>query len=94
MIDESRSMTKKGTAYMLLVLGMVVGIRKSRRKRKSNDYYQKKNHDFIPLFKKAVANVLPPHWQYDYKITLKEGFMPPFEPIYSLSIPELKALRE
>ena len=48
----------------------------------------------MPLFEKAVADVLPPHWQYDHKITLKGGFMPPFGPIYSLSIPELKALRE
>ena len=54
----------------------------------------KEYHDFMPLFIKAVADVLPPHRQYDHKITLKEGFTPPFEPIYSLSILELKALRE
>ena len=48
----------------------------------------------MPLFKKAVADVLPPHRKYDHKITLEEGFMPPFGPIYSLSIPKLKALRE
>ena len=54
----------------------------------------KEYHEFMPLFKKAVADVLPPHRQYDHKITLKEGFTPPFGPIYSLSIPELKALRE
>ena len=51
-------------------------------------------HDFVPLFKKAVADVLPPYRKYDHKITLEEGFTPPFGPIYSLSIPELKALRE
>ena len=54
----------------------------------------KQYHDFMPLFKKAVADVLPPHRQYDHKSTLKEGFTPPFGLIYSLSIPELKALRE
>ena len=54
----------------------------------------KEYHDFVPLFKKAVADVLPPHRKYDHKIILEEGFMPPFGPIYSLSIPELKALRE
>ena len=48
----------------------------------------------MPLFKKAVADVLPPHRQYDHKITLKEGFTPLFGLIFSLSIPELKALRE
>ena len=54
----------------------------------------KEYHDFMPLFKKAVGDILSLHWQYDYKITLKEGFMPLFGLIYSLSIPELKVLRE
>ena len=54
----------------------------------------KEYHDFMPLFKKVVADVLPPHQQYDHKITLKKGFTPPFRPIYLLSISELKALRE
>ena len=54
----------------------------------------KEYYDFMPLFKKAIANVLPPHRKYDHKITLEEGFTPPFGPIYLLSIPELKALRE
>ena len=54
----------------------------------------KEYHDFVPLFKKAVADVLPLHWQYDYKIILKEGFTPLFGPIYLLSISELNALRE
>ena len=54
----------------------------------------KEYYDLVPLFKKAVADVLPLHQLYNYKITLNEGFMPPFGPIYSLSIVELKALRE
>ena len=51
-------------------------------------------HEFLPLFKKAIADVLPPHRPYDHKITLKEGFSPPFGPLYSLSRPEVQALRE
>ena len=51
-------------------------------------------HEFLPLFKKAVAEVLPPHRSYDHKIPLKEGFTPPFGPLYSLSKPELQALRQ
>ena len=54
----------------------------------------KEYYDFMLLFKKAVANVLPPHWKYNHKITLEEGFTLPFRLIYSLSIPELKVLRE
>ena len=45
-------------------------------------------HEFLPLFKKAIADVLPPHRPYDHKITLKESFSPPFSPLYSLSRPE------
>jgi hypothetical protein len=52
-------------------------------------------HEFLPLFNKIVANRLPPHRdQYDHKIVLKDGFEPPFGPLYSLSRPELEALKE
>lgn len=51
-------------------------------------------HDFLPLFKKALADKLPPHRDYDHRIPLKEDFTPPFGPLYSLSQNELKALRE
>ena len=34
-------------------------------------------HEFLPLFKKAIADVLPLHRPYDHKIMLKEGFSPP-----------------
>ena len=46
-------------------------------------------HNFLPLFKKAIADVLPSHRPYDHKIMLKEDFSPPFGPLYSLSRPEL-----
>ena len=49
----------------------------------------KEYHDFVPLFKKAVTDILPPYQKYDHNITLGEGFTPPFGSIYSLSIPEL-----
>ena len=52
----------------------------------------KEYHDFLLLFKKALAKGLPPHGPYDYKIPLKEGFTPPFGPIYSLSRVELEVL--
>ena len=51
-------------------------------------------HQYLPLFQKAIAEVLPPHRPYDHKIPLKEGFVPPFGPLYSLSKPELVALRQ
>ena len=49
-------------------------------------------HEYLPLFKKAVAEVLPLHRPYDHKIPLREGFTPPFGPLYFLSKLELQAL--
>jgi hypothetical protein len=51
-------------------------------------------HKFLPLFSKAEANKLLPHHPYDHQIPLKEGFTPPFGPIYSLSRMELGALKK
>jgi len=51
-------------------------------------------HEFLPLFSEVEASALPPHRPYDHKIPLKEGFVPPFGPLYSLSRPELVALKE
>ena len=50
-------------------------------------------HDFLDLFRKALSSKLLPHGRFDYKIPLKEGFIPLFGPIYSLSRTELEALR-
>jgi len=61
---------------------------------KIKELVPKDYHEYIPLFKKAVAEVLTPHRPYDHKIPLKEGFTPPFGPLYSLSKLELQALRQ
>ena len=54
----------------------------------------KEYHEFLLLFSEAVAKALPPHWAYDQKIPLREGFTPRFGPLYSLSKTELQALKE
>jgi hypothetical protein len=46
-----------------------------------------------PLFSKVAADIFPPHRPYDHRIPLKEGCEPPFGPLYSLSRPELVALK-
>jgi hypothetical protein len=51
-------------------------------------------HDFLPIFREAVANRLPPHRSHDLSIKLKPDFQPPFGPLYSLSRFELEALKE
>ena len=51
-------------------------------------------HDFTDIFSKSKAGKLADHRPYDLKITLDEGTVPPFGPIYSLSQEELAALRK
>src|SRR5260370_7595165 len=51
-------------------------------------------HKFHDVFSGEKANVLAPHWPYDLKINLEEGTKPFHRLIYSLSPPELAALRE
>ena len=58
------------------------------------DYIPKEYHDFLPLFSEALDKKLPPHRSYDQKIPLREGFTPPFGPLYSLSKTELETLKE
>jgi hypothetical protein len=53
-----------------------------------------KYSDFKDVFSKENADILPEHRPYDCPIDLKENAQPPFGPIYNLSQPELKALRE
>ena len=50
-------------------------------------------HDFLDLFLESAVETLPPHRPYDHKIRLKEGFQPPFGPLYSMSKVELDALK-
>ena len=53
-----------------------------------------KYHKFRNVFSKSRANTLPTHQPYNLKIELKDGAIPPFGPIYSLSPHELQTLRE
>jgi hypothetical protein len=50
--------------------------------------------DFIDVFSKAAANQLPPSRVHDHAIELLPGTSPPFSKTYSMSQPELLALKE
>ena len=50
--------------------------------------------EFTRLFKKPTSLELPPNRPYDHHIELQPGKTPSFGPIYGLSEPELRALRE
>lgn len=54
----------------------------------------KEYHDYLRLFDKSSADVLPPRRIYDHRIPLKKDFVPPFGPLYSMSPIELRTLRE
>ena len=58
------------------------------------NYIPVEYHEFLPLFSEALAKNLPPHQPYDHKIPLREGFTPPFGPLYSMSRTELQMLKE
>jgi hypothetical protein len=57
---------------------------KGKHETKITDIVPPEYHKFLPLFSKTEANKLPPHRPYDHRILLKDGFTPPFGPIYSL----------
>ena len=50
--------------------------------------------EFADVFSDEKANTLPPHRPYDLQINIEENSKPFCGPIYSLSPPELTALRE
>jgi len=50
-------------------------------------------HDYADVFSKVKASELPPHCDYDLKISLEEGTSPPLGTLYSLSPVELSALQ-
>src|SRR5258706_3458217 len=53
-----------------------------------------KYHEFCDIFSGEKAGTLTPHRPYDLQINVEEGMKPIHGPIYSLSPPELAALRE
>jgi hypothetical protein len=50
--------------------------------------------EWASVFSEEEINRLPDHTEYDYRIEMVEGAVPPFGPIYPLSEKELQTLRE
>ena len=81
----------------LYEINQALGMGKQAKKPKEldlKDYVPAEYHEFLPLFSETLAKNLPPHWPYDHKIPLREGFTPPFGPLYSMSRTELQRLKE
>jgi len=55
----------------------------------------KQYHEFLPLFSNVLADWLPPHRPgIDYEVCLKDGEIPTWGPLYSMSRAELVVLKE
>jgi len=81
----------------LYEINQALGLNEQAKKPKELDlksYIPAEYHEFLPLFSEALAKNLPPHRPYDHRIPLREGFTPPFGPLYSMSRTELQTLKE
>jgi transposase InsO family protein len=50
--------------------------------------------EFLDIFGKEEASVLPPHRAIDHEIPLKPGEQPPWKPLYGMSESELTSLKD
>ena len=48
--------------YAASQVGHVSGHEEESEEEKIKQLLPKEYHDFVPLFKKAIADILPPHW--------------------------------
>jgi transposase InsO family protein len=78
----------------LYEINQALGLKPVKKELNLKEYIPKEYHEFLPLFSEALAKNLPPHRPYDHRIPLREGFTPPFGPLYPLSKTELQALKE
>jgi len=79
----------------LYEINQALGVeQKPKKELDLTEYIPAEYHEFLPLFLEALAKNLPPHRPYDHKIPLREGFTPPFGPLYSMSRTELQTLKE
>ena len=78
----------------LYEINHALGLEQKKKELDLKEYILAEYHEFLPLFSEALAKNLPPHRPYDHKIPLREGFTPPFGPLYSISRTELQTLKE
>jgi len=79
----------------LFEINQALGVKEKPKKELDlKTYIPAEYHEFLPLFSEALAKNIPPHRPYDHKIPLREGFTPPFGPLYSISRTELQTLKE
>jgi hypothetical protein len=49
------------------------------------DAFPPEYEDYADIFSTEQAGLLPPHYNLEHRIELKNGKMPPFGPIYALA---------
>jgi hypothetical protein len=93
-----RRMVSKGnlTVYSISLyeINQALGIKSEKNEFDLEKHIPKEYHEFLPLFSETLAKTLPVHRPYDHKIPLREGFTPPYGPLYRLARTELQALKE
>lgn len=58
------------------------------------DYLPPQYHEYLDVFDKKLANVLPPHREWDHAIELKPGTTPPHVRARPMSLPKLQLVRQ
>jgi len=68
---------------------------KDLKERPLEEIVPEQYYEFLPLFRKILADRLPPHRpNIDHEVRLKEGETPTWGPLYSMSRTELVVLKE
>jgi len=68
---------------------------KDLKERPLEEIIPKQYHEFLPLFSKVLADRLPPHRPgIDHEVRLKDGEVPTWGPLYSMSRAQLVVLKE
>ena len=78
----------------LFEINQALGLEQKKKELDLKEYILAEYHKFLPLFSETLAKNLPPHRPYDHKIPLREGYTPPFGPLYSMSRTKVQTLKE
>jgi len=78
----------------LYEINQALGLEQKKKELDLKENIPAEYHEFLTLFSEALAKNLPPQRPYDHKIPLREGYTPPFGPLYWMSRTEVQTLKE
>ena len=80
--------------FALTILPVTGGRRVAAMTTMNANPIPEKYQDFMGVFSKEAAGMLPDHHTMEHRIDLEPGSQPPYGPVYALSEKELEVLRE